>query len=178
MQKYLLPLLNLPEDGKEVTIDDQSVWLDRLREFKMDCRVISPLKSRLTIWLSQDGCLIRGTLEGTVAEPCNRCAEDAIIEINSSYDEFEEIPEEPRGPHKGENSESHIVFDEHTPMLNLAEVAWEQFMLSIPVNPLCKPDCKGLCTQCGANLNQGSCSCAHEESDPRMAALRNLKIDR
>ncbi len=61
-------------------------------------------------------------------------------------------------------------------MLDLGGVAWEQFMLAMPVNPLCRPDCKGLCPICGANLNLEACDCHKEEEDPRMAPLRNLKV--
>ena len=41
--------------------------------------------------------------------------------------------------------------------------------------PLCKPDCAGLCSNCGANLNEGPCNCDKEDVDPRFAALRSLK---
>lgn len=177
MKKYLVSLVDLPADGKEFTLDDQEIWLEPLREFKMDYRVTSPLVSRMKILPAENGCLIRATLEGSVTVPCNRCAEDADIAINSGYEEFEEIPEEPGRGHHGGDSESHVVFEKHVPMLNLADVAWEQLMLAMPVSPLCKSDCKGLCPSCGANLNLGDCGCEKDDSDPRMAPLRNLKVD-
>ena len=49
-------------------------------------------------------------------------------------------------------------------------------MLALPPNPLCRPDCKGLCPECGANLNEGMCACSRDEGDPRMAVLRGLKV--
>jgi len=51
----------------------------------------------------------------------------------------------------------------------------EQLQLNIPMKPLCRPDCRGLCAECGADLNAGSCSCAEREADPRWAALATLK---
>ena len=62
------------------------------------------------------------------------------------------------------------------PEINLAGLLWEEFVLALPVRPLCKPDCKGLCPDCGKNLNEGSCSCVRDEGDPRLAALRGLKV--
>lgn len=51
----------------------------------------------------------------------------------------------------------------------------EQIQLNVPMKPLCRDDCAGLCPQCGANLNEGSCSCAREPADPRWAALAGLR---
>lgn len=175
MKKYLVSINDLPPDGKEFTLDDQEIWLDPLSEFKMDCKIDKPLKARLFVMPADAGCLVRGDLAGGVVVPCNRCAEDAHILIDSHFDEYEEIPQQEGKGKQAEKSEGHVVFDRGAPMLDLAEVAWEQFMLALPARPLCKTDCKGLCSQCGANLNLGSCSCETSEGDSRMAALKNFK---
>jgi uncharacterized protein len=62
--------------------------------------------------------------------------------------------------------------------LNLANVIREEVLLSVSPLALCKPDCKGLCPQCGINLNENRCECSHEESDPRWEALRELNEER
>jgi uncharacterized metal-binding protein YceD (DUF177 family) len=51
----------------------------------------------------------------------------------------------------------------------------EQFVLAIPYAPVCKDDCKGLCPQCGIDLNTGTCTC-EKPIDPRLAALKGLKL--
>lgn len=178
MNKYLVSINDLPPQGKEFDLDDQEIWLEPLREFKMDCRITTPLRCKIFVMSTDDGCLVRGKLTGAVAVPCNRCAEDANVSLDASFDEYEEIPSSD-GHHTtgdGAHEENHIVFDRGAPMLNLAEVAWEQFMLALPASPLCKQDCKGLCPQCGTNLNIGTCACERDEGDPRMAALRGLSI--
>lgn len=53
----------------------------------------------------------------------------------------------------------------------------EQVQLNIPMKPLCRPDCQGLCPRCGAELNQGPCGCEETSVDPRWAALKALKLD-
>jgi len=50
----------------------------------------------------------------------------------------------------------------------------EQILLAQPLKPVCRPDCKGLCMNCGKNLNEGPCDCSDESIDPRLAALKAL----
>ena len=58
--------------------------------------------------------------------------------------------------------------------IDLNELLREQFYLALPMKPLCLDDCRGLCAQCGTNLNTGSCDCAPVWEDPRLAPLKNL----
>jgi uncharacterized protein len=51
----------------------------------------------------------------------------------------------------------------------------EQFVLSLPMKPLCGDGCQGLCPVCGTNLNRGTCDCKPVWEDPRLAALRELR---
>lgn len=176
MNKFLVSINDLPSSGKEFLLDDQEVWNEPLKEFKMDCRIAKPLKSRIFVMPAEGGCLVRGDLSGEVVMPCNRCTEDATIKIDTHFDEFEEIPQHHNK--KDQTEEAHIIFERNAPMLNLAEVAWEQFMLALPPQPLCKNDCKGLCPECGTNLNTDSCSCEKQGEDPRMSVLRNLTINK
>lgn len=184
MQNYRISLHDLPPGGKEFSLDDQAIWQEPLREFEMDCRISKPLRARLTILPADGGWLVRGTLAGEVVLPCNRCAEDAVTEINAAFEEFEELPEQEEGIPVSENGgaeavqppESRIFYERNAPMLDLAGVCWEEFMLALPVNPLCNADCKGLCPRCGADLNASSCSCSKDEGDPRLAVLRGLTL--
>ena len=59
--------------------------------------------------------------------------------------------------------------------IDLGQLMGEQFYLSLPMKPLCKDDCKGLCSTCGTNLNKATCDCNTQWEDPRLAALRALK---
>ena len=90
---HLLSLNDLPPDGKRLTVDDASLWAANLREFHMDCRVEQPLKVELHILPVEDGYLVRGELTGGVIVPCNRCAEDVHIALDSRFEEFEDVPE-------------------------------------------------------------------------------------
>lgn len=58
--------------------------------------------------------------------------------------------------------------------LDLDEIVRSDVLLHIPMKHLCKDDCKGICSKCGKNLNEGSCNCETKEIDPRLAALADL----
>ena len=62
--------------------------------------------------------------------------------------------------------------------IDLNELLREQFYLALPMKPLCREDCTGLCPQCGTNLNTGTCACAPQWEDPRLAPLRETDEDR
>ena len=63
----------------------------------------------------------------------------------------------------------------HNNELDLTAVVSEQLHLEVPMKPVCDDQCRGLCDQCGIDLNQGSCDCTHEAPDPRLDALRDLR---
>jgi DUF177 domain-containing protein len=58
--------------------------------------------------------------------------------------------------------------------LHLADLIRQYLLLAVPMHPLCREDCKGLCPQCGRNLNNGGCTCNTESGDERWAALKRL----
>jgi uncharacterized protein len=60
--------------------------------------------------------------------------------------------------------------------IDLADVIVEQLQLQIPFQPLCKEECKGICAQCGADLNRGRCACAKLTRQTPFSVLENLKI--
>ena len=62
--------------------------------------------------------------------------------------------------------------------IDLADLLREQFYLALPMKPLCRQDCKGLCPQCGTNLNTDTCQCQVRWEDPRLAGLKALIPDR
>ncbi len=62
-------------------------------------------------------------------------------------------------------------------MIDLGQMIEEQFYLALPMKPLCHADCKGLCANCGTNLNVAACDCQVRWEDPRLAVLKAF-IDR
>lgn len=111
------------------------------------------------------GILVQGTLETQVPAQCARCLDDVPIRLTIPLEEMFVYPAEP-------DAEFNVP---ETGILDLAPLLREEIILQIPIGTLCRPDCAGLCPTCGKNLNLGPCNCAHDDVDPRLAALRALK---
>jgi DUF177 domain-containing protein len=118
---------------------------------------------------------VRGTITADMTLDCTRCLTPINRELDLPFEAvFVETPEEGKGDKElvdFELVESPVSGDS----LNIADVIREQILLDLPEQVFCKDDCKGLCPQCGANLNLIDCKCENDEIDPRWEALRNLK---
>jgi uncharacterized protein len=171
-----LPLTNIPAEGRELAFDDQGLWTGPCEEFGMPCRITEPIRAGLFVLPQKRGVYLRGRLTGKVVLPCDRCTEDVAVDLDQAFELVDELPAEEAGP----GAEAEHTWLRRTGEgleLDVAGLLWEQFVLALPLKPLCDELCKGLCPSCGVNLNAGPCTCAREGGDPRMAALRGLKID-
>ena len=174
-------LHNIPETGKRFVLEDQNIWLDPAREFKLACTIASPLRAEFAVFMQEEGVLIRGRITGRITMPCNRCAEDAFVAIDQKVDTYEQFPDLADGGDDVLDVDAEVIRPGPNGLgveINLAALAWEEFSLALPMKPLCDPACKGLCTECGANRNISPCTCTKENLDPRLAPLRNFKIGR
>lgn len=111
-----------------------------------------------------------GHIEGDVVLECSRCLADASAHVS---DEAHLIFAE-RGDEDTDDPDVYKL-DPDTVELDLRPAIREEWLLAAPTFALCREDCKGLCPQCGADLNAGPHRCASEAADPRWDALRKLK---
>ncbi len=185
MSELWLQLKDLPTEGRELSVDDPAVWAGPCAACGMECGVRTPLKALVQLLPQEQGLLVRGILEGEVALPCDRCAEPAPVVVAQRFDEFEPFPAERKRNTKRKAPEAELFDEESSTLMretkaglefDLGGFLWEQFLLALPVKPLCTDACKGLCPVCGQNCNQGRCGCATEDKDPRLAALRGLRL--
>lgn len=102
----------------------------------------------------------------TYSSVCDRCGEDCEREYNVSVDKLLAASIE------GEDSDTIIVVPDLK--LDLDGLIYSEVILDLPTKFLCKEDCKGICPDCGKNLNDGECGCNHREIDPRLAKLAEL----
>lgn len=175
-----ISLNDISPQGRNVLVDDVDVWAKPLVEFRMECRVEEALRAELTLLPVEGGWLVRGVLTGAVVQPCDRCAEDTPLRIAHRIDIFAARPGASEGANANDPSDDaeHVTLENGVPILDVAALCWEEFLLALPMRPLCSAQCRGLCSQCGANLNTGACCCARDEGDPRLAALRHVKIQK
>jgi uncharacterized protein len=116
-----------------------------------------------------EGYALRLRFEATLEGPCMRCLEPASPTFAVDAREVSQ-------PGAGEELESPYVDAEGE--LALHDWARDALVLALPPTILCRPDCAGLCPECGADLNQAGPDHAHERApDPRWAALRDLDVE-
>lgn len=174
-----ITLHEMAPQGCTFSVSDERVWAEPLKKYHVPCRIVEPIRAEVFVLAQGEGCLLRGSLKGTIALPCDRCMEETRVVLNQSFDEFEAYPKAGMGDNPAELLERSVITVEGGALfLDLEAFLWEEFSLALPVKPLCRPDCKGLCPSCGKNLNEGPCACSPEEGDPRFAALRQLKVKR
>jgi uncharacterized protein len=141
-------------------------------------RQVEPLEVRATAELVEGQIRVTGELHTRLELACARCLEPVQEDISREFDLFYR----PLTSMNKEEAEclklddTDIAFFEGEGMF-LADVLAEQVFLSLPMKAICRSDCRGLCPQCGVNLNNEECRCESHPSDPRMAPLARLKQD-
>jgi uncharacterized protein len=143
-----------------------------------EMRQLDPLEVNATAELLEGQIRVAGEIETKVELVCARCLEPVVDELHRSFDLFyHPLP-------KGEKSEEARLREDDAEIgffegegLFLADVLREQVLLALPMKVICRSDCRGLCPNCGANLNHEECRCETHAADPRLAPLARLKQD-
>ena len=111
--------------------------------------------------------LVQGTVESQLRLECVRCLEPFALPITMELEETFGLP--------GTSRRQDVTFVVGADgWLDLTPLLREQAWIAIPMKPLCRSNCKGLCPQCGANLNRDSCTCENNRIDLRLASLKDL----
>ena len=139
-------------------------------------------KSEISLYGEDENVFVRGTLSGWLEVACSRCVGPAQVAVDEdlqvTFMPTGAIPEEPGEPESETEIEDDDLelypFDGET--IDLEPLLRDQLVLSVPFAPLCDDACRGLCAVCGSNLNEGECGCEREVGDPRLAALKNIKL--
>jgi DUF177 domain-containing protein len=141
-------------------------------------RVVAPIALGFDVYKDKDQFRLVGRVQTTLELPCSRCLEGFRWPIDAAFD----LRYQPHAVNTGEG-EREIEEDDLTTAfyerdeIDLGQLMREQFYLALPMKPLCREDCRGLCATCGANLNHGACGCKTESIDPRLAVLKTLKTE-
>ena len=158
-----IPLLvNRPFDKEEFEFEDENIELS------------GPVQVDLSMIASEERVRVRGHLKAGLILTCCRCAcrFDWAVEKDFAVEYW---------PDKTEEEEIELDYDDLDigfyvgDKFDLRPVIVEQMLIDIPMNPICREECKGLCERCGADLNREACSCRRGTLDPRLESLRALK---
>jgi uncharacterized protein len=123
---------------------------------------------------------VRGKIAAGVEVACDRCLAPVAVPLEVEF-ETAFIPQE-KAAAAEENVELHAedmglaAFEGDA--VDVDELVREQILLALPSRHLCREDCKGLCPDCGADLNAGHCGCHRTETDPRWSALADWKREK
>jgi uncharacterized protein len=143
-----------------------------------DFRQVEPLEVRATAELVEGQIRVTGDLHTRLELACARCLdpvnEDVAREFDLFYKPMATMSKEDEERLKFDDTE--IGFFKGDGMF-LADVLAEQVLLALPMKAICRSDCRGLCPQCGVNLNNEECRCESQVADPRAAPLARLKQD-
>ena len=143
------------------------------------CRVVAPVALSVVVRKDRMQFRLVGDVRTTIELSCGRCLEEFEMPVAESFDVLY-LPHTPAG-----SSEERMVEDDDLStafyednVIDLGQLMQEQCYLAVPMKPLCREDCRGLCSACGTNLNSGSCECLQTWVYPRLAVLDQLRKDK
>jgi uncharacterized protein len=165
---------SIPENGLEEELQLPLSFGDIA--FKNDVRVLFRASK------FGDKVLVNGQITSEAELLCSRCLNNVLYPVKINFN-AEYVPhykftgedaKRPEDEHELTKDELDVSFY-HGDEINIEGLIKEQIILAVPMKPLCKSDCRGLCLKCGKNLNEISCDCSFEEVDPRLEPLKKLK---
>jgi uncharacterized protein len=156
------------------------------REYEIDTKVLldqeTPAHQHVTgtakFLRTNDGLLVSTHLQGAQADTCSRClrAVDVLVDVDFEEQFYATVdPETGARLPEPEDAEAFRISPQH--LLDLEEAVRQSWSVALPMQPLCRLDCKGLCPRCGQDLNEGPCGCG-PELDDRWSALRKLATEK
>lgn len=117
-----------------------------------------------------------GRVVACVEFECDRCLQPFAVTVEPGFDLLYLPPLGTGEEHELGEDDLAIGFYQGD-AIDVDDLVREQIELALPMSRLCRADCRGLCPECGARLNDGDCACQGEEIDPRWAALKELKTN-
>jgi uncharacterized protein len=156
-------------------------------------KATAPARLKAFLRKVSGGVLLEGSLDVQASIPCKRCVTDVKLDVPVRFtlnlvpeslvrrEEEDEVAEAVRGG-EGESEGSFDLSDTDEEVFNgktidLDPIVREQVLLALPMSVVCREDCQGLCAQCGQNLNEKKCGCEQRVIDPRLAALKDIKLN-
>lgn len=167
----------IPESGLSLDVEDEGRALNELAGGNLDFSFLTPVKAHLEISKHGRSFFISGDIKTEIRLNCSRCTKEFDYPYEAPFSAYYE-----RAGKGGERdselkpADLDVNFIEGGE-LDTAELLLGQIALELPMQPLCTPECRGLCPRCGADLNLGDCGCGGEtRTDSRFAKLKDFKV--
>lgn len=167
--------LDLTQIRQPQTPFEATYAADRFAGEDQEYTVIAPVVLAMTISRDKERFRLAGRVRTLLELGCSRCVEPYALPVDQAFD-LRYVPQKDAGDFVereiGADDMAVAFYEDDT--LDLRQLLEEQFYLALPMKPLCRPDCRGLCGICGTNLNQDTCGCTAVWVDPRLEALKTL----
>ncbi|MGB5218168.1 MAG: DUF177 domain-containing protein [Smithella sp.] len=167
----------IPEEGQHFVFSEGDAWFKScfqegdLPDFSLDKADVDCLITK-----SSGTVFIKGAFSALIDISCSRCLEDAKLTIGSDF-AYTLVPAKTETTGEMELKPEELEIGYYNgDFIDLTPIICEQIILQIPIKALCQEECRGLCQQCGSNLNISSCNCHTEAVDSRLAVLKNIVI--
>ncbi len=158
--------------GRDLAFDGVSLDLGE------DLRPAGPARVEAHLARTNRGLVVRARVHASLAETCSRCLGPAVVPVEVELEE-EVLPSLDLASglplDRAAEPEATRLSDHHE--LDLETLVREAIQLEEPIAPLCRPDCLGLCPECGDDLNSGPHEHGDGPVDPRLEALRAFRVD-
>jgi uncharacterized protein len=178
----ILNISILSEDWSAFSFNEPHTHFPVLKDLAQsgDVRFTSPLSMNLSARITAGQVEVRGALALTVEQDCGRCLAPFSGELTTDVDlcfvSEAELGQEPTEGDEVELTEEAISRETYSgDRIDLTPYLQEEVVMSLPQNPLCSESCKGLCRECGKDLNKGACGCDIATGHPAFAKLKVLK---
>ncbi len=138
-----------------------------------------PIRWSVEVTNTGDAFLVTGTAEVLAKTSCARCLDEVSLPLFGEIEGYYLIDPQDSAPEDMDEDEFEYLPADHS--IDVSPLIQAALLLEVPYVPLCKDDCKGLCPECGANLNEGPCGCEQSKEEDiatnPFAALKDLKFD-
>lgn len=149
----------------EISVDTK-VDIESIRRGGEIIQLTEPVSVKGNLYRVEQSILFSGSLNTTIQTECCRCLDEVVSDISISFDEIVKV--------ENEEEAQDIIADVEKECISLEGFVERLLILKLPMRFLCDIDCKGLCSQCGTNLNNSQCSCDREDIDIRLVKLKEL----
>ena len=166
-------MADVPEDGLELAGTATVEW--EAGASAGDLSACGLVAYELSVTLVGECRRVSGSLSATIEVSCSRCAQRYEHDLNRDFEVLYQRVSAGSGTPPQELDEDDMSLDYYEDdAIDGQRFLGEQVLLALPMKPLCKGDCKGLCSQCGANRNVDECICK-ENGDPRLSPLAAIR---
>ncbi|HUW66133.1 MAG TPA: DUF177 domain-containing protein [Spirochaetia bacterium] len=164
--------IDLTEAKRTPGVVEHHVLEERMGPLELggeDVNLPDPVRAELTVTGSEDMFWVEGRVSATGEFSCSRCLAPFRVALEAEMQE-KYYPQ-------GAPADDDVVYH-HGDYLDVTREVQKALLMVLPMKPVCRTDCRGLCPTCGRDLNEGPCGCRVEAVDPRLAPLAGFFKER